>query len=80
MYKQTLYKIIEPIKPQVIKRLNRQIKAMSKGYLPWAFNGYISTLPVDVLIDEKGVVTRVKYAKDFVYTENINTDNAGKKS
>ena len=48
-----------------IIRLNRQIKAMSKGYLPWAFNGYISTLPVDVLIDEKGVVTRVKYAKDL---------------
>ena len=48
-----------------IKRFNRQIKAMSKGYFPWAFNGYIATLPVDVLIDEKGVVTRVKYAKDL---------------
>ena len=31
MYKQTLYKIIEPIKPQVIKRLNRH-KKWEYGY------------------------------------------------
>ena len=31
MYEQTLYKIIEPIKPQVIKRLNRY-KKWEYGY------------------------------------------------
>ena len=31
MYKQTLYKVIEPIKPQVIKRLNRH-KKWEYGY------------------------------------------------
>ncbi|MBM01777.1 MAG: hypothetical protein CL762_03570 [Chloroflexi bacterium] len=48
-----------------IIRVNRQIKAMLKGYIPWAFNGYISTLPVDVLINEEGIVSQVKYAKDL---------------
>ncbi len=38
---------------------------MVKGYIPWAIKGYITTLPVDILIDEHGVVQDVKYAKDL---------------
>ena len=46
-------------------RINRQVKAMIMGYIPWTFKGYVTTLPVDVLLDENGVVQDVKYAKDL---------------
>ena len=48
-----------------IIRANRQFKGYFKGYLPIAFKGSITTMPVDVLINEDGVVERVKYAKDL---------------
>lgn len=40
-------------------------KAMFKGYIPWAIKGHIDILPVDVLIDEEGIVRDVKYGKDI---------------
>ena len=36
-----------------------------KGYIPFPIKGHFNTLPVDILIDEKGVVVDVKYAKDI---------------
>ena len=48
-----------------IIRANRQFRGYFKGYLPIAFKGSIITMPVDILINEKGVVERVKYAKDL---------------
>lgn len=48
-----------------IIRIDRQVKGIIKGYIPWTFKGHITTLPVDVLIDENGVVQIVKYAKDL---------------
>ena len=56
--------ILKFVWSQII-RINRQLKAMIKGYVPLAFKGYVTTLPVDILIDEKGEVERVKYAKDI---------------
>lgn len=40
-------------------------KAMFKGFIPWTFKGYLGILPVDVLIDESGIVQDVKYGKDI---------------
>ena len=38
---------------------------MSMGFLPTELpHGYMSTIPVDVLIDENGTVQRVLYGKD----------------
>ena len=48
-----------------IIRANRQFKGYFKGYLPIAFKGSITTMPVDVLINEDGVVDKVRYAKDL---------------
>ena len=48
-----------------IIRANRQFKGYFKGYLPIAFKGGITTMPVDVLINENGLVEKVKYAKDL---------------
>tara|TARA_B100000902_G_scaffold98955_1_gene101373 strand:+ start:172 stop:702 length:531 start_codon:yes stop_codon:yes gene_type:complete len=48
-----------------IMRANRQLKAMLKGYIPIAFKGHLTTLPLDILINEKGEVEKVKYAKDL---------------
>ena len=48
-----------------IIRANRQFKGYFKGYLPIAFKGGITIMPVDVLINEDGIVERVKYAKDL---------------
>ena len=48
-----------------IIRANRQFAAYFKGYLPIAFKGHITTMPVDMLLNEKGIVEKVKYAKDL---------------
>ena len=48
-----------------IIRANRQFAAYFKGYLPITFKGHITTMPVDILINEKGIVEKVKYAKDL---------------
>ena len=40
-------------------------KAMFKGYIPWAIKGHMGILPVDVLIDEEGIVRDVNYGKDI---------------
>tara|TARA_B100000212_G_scaffold45068_1_gene29126 strand:+ start:1086 stop:1616 length:531 start_codon:yes stop_codon:yes gene_type:complete len=48
-----------------IIRANRQFMGYFKGYLPIAFKGSITTMPVDILINEKGIVEKVKYAKDL---------------
>ena len=33
--------------------------------MPITFKGHITTMPVDILINEKGIVEKVKYAKDL---------------
>jgi hypothetical protein len=47
-------------------RFTRFNKALFlKGYIPFPIKGHFNTLPLDILIDEKGVVVDVKYAKDI---------------
>ena len=47
-------------------RFNRFNKALFiKGYVPFPIKGHFNTLPVDILIDEKGVVSDVKYGEDI---------------
>jgi thioredoxin-dependent peroxiredoxin len=48
-----------------IFRFIRTNIAISKGYIPFPIKGYFNIMPVDILIDEKGVVKQVKYAKDI---------------
>lgn len=48
-----------------LKRFVAINKAMLKGFIPWTFNGYIDILPVDVLINQSGVVENVKYGTDI---------------
>ena len=38
---------------------------MLKGYLPFPVRGYFNILPVDLLINEEGIVEKVKYANDI---------------
>ena len=40
-------------------------KAMFKGYIPWTIKGHLGILPVDVLIDEEGIVRNVNYGTDI---------------
>ena len=46
-------------------RVNRFNKAMLKGYIPFPVRGYFNILPVDLLINEEGIVEKVKYANDI---------------
>ena len=46
-------------------RVNRFNKAILKGYFPFPIKGYFNILPVDILINEKGFVEKVKYADDI---------------
>ncbi len=39
--------------------------AMLQGFIPFRIKGSLSILPVDVLVNEKGVVEKVKYGKDI---------------
>ena len=53
-------------KRQSLTRFNRFNKALFvKGYVPFPIKGHFNTLPVDVLIDEKGIVSDVKYGEDI---------------
>ena len=38
---------------------------MFKGYIPFRIKGYLGILPVDVLINEEGIVEKVKYGKNI---------------
>ena len=38
--------------------------ASLKGYIPFTFKGSVSTIPVDILIDENGVISEVYYGKN----------------
>lgn len=35
-----------------------------KGYIPWTFKGSLTTMPLDILVDEGGVVQAVYYGAD----------------
>ena len=48
-----------------IFRISRFNRALMKGYLPFPINGYFNILPVDILINEEGIISRVKYANDI---------------
>jgi hypothetical protein len=35
-----------------------------KGYIPWTVKGSMTTMPLDILVDERGTVQSVYYGKD----------------
>ena len=35
-----------------------------KGYIPWTIKGSLTTMPLDILVDENGIVQSVYYGKD----------------
>lgn len=35
-----------------------------KGYFPWKISGKLHTMPLDILVDETGVVVEVQYGQD----------------
>ena len=35
-----------------------------KGYIPWTVKGSMTTMPLDILVDERGIVQSVYYGKD----------------
>ncbi|MBM60629.1 MAG: hypothetical protein CMM79_03705 [Rhodospirillaceae bacterium] len=43
--------------------IHRLVQASLKGFIPLSFKGSMLTVPVDILINEKGVVERVYYGK-----------------
>ena len=49
---------------QITRGLNIFL-AMTKGYIPYRIKGALDILPVDVLINEDGIVEKVKYGKDI---------------
>ena len=46
-----------------VLNFHRLVKASLKGFIPLSFKGSMLTVPVDILINEKGVVERVYYGK-----------------
>ena len=52
------------IKSQLI-RGPQILQAMTKGFIPYQIKGSLTILPVDILINEKGFVEKVKYGKDI---------------
>ena len=47
-----------------IIRFHRLILASFKGYIPFTFKGSVSTVPVDILIEKNGTISKVYYGKD----------------
>lgn len=48
-----------------ILRMPLALYAMfAKGYIPWTFKGSLTTMPLDILVDESGVVQAVYYGAD----------------
>ena len=45
-------------------RFHRLIEASLKGYIPITFKGSVSTIPVDILLDENGIIENVYYGND----------------
>jgi len=46
-------------------RLPKLLKGMFiKGYIPFVFKGSLLTMPVDILVDEKGIIHTAYYGKD----------------
>ena len=35
-----------------------------KGYIPWVVKGSMTTMPLDILVDENGIVQFAYYGKD----------------
>ncbi len=48
----------------MIARFPTLMKGMFKGYLPIIFKGNLLTMPVDLLVDENGVIQTAYYGKD----------------
>lgn len=49
----------------MITRMPTMLYAMfAKGYIPWAIKGSMTTMPLDILVDEHGIVHSVYYGKD----------------
>ena len=47
-----------------IVRFHKLIIASLKGYVPLTFKGSVSTIPVDILIDENGKIDTIYYGRD----------------
>ncbi len=48
-----------------IFRMPTALYAMfGKGYIPWTLKGRMTTMPLDILVDENGVVRSVHYGRD----------------
>ncbi len=48
----------------MIARFPTLMKGMFKGYLPIIFKGNLLTMPVDILVDENGIIQTAYYGKD----------------
>jgi len=48
-----------------ILRMPTVLYAMfAKGYIPWTVKGSMTTMPLDILVDERGIVQSAYYGKD----------------
>jgi peroxiredoxin Q/BCP len=48
-----------------IMRMPTVMYAMfGKGYIPWTVKGSMTTMPLDILVDERGIVQSVYYGRD----------------
>lgn len=48
-----------------VLRMPTVIYAMfGKGYIPWVIKGSMTTMPLDILVDENGIVQSAYYGKD----------------
>lgn len=52
------------IKGAVLRMPTVLYAMFGKGYIPWTFKGSLTTMPLDILVDEKGVVQAVYYGAD----------------
>jgi peroxiredoxin Q/BCP len=52
------------LKGAVLRMPTVMYAMFGKGYIPWAVKGSMTTMPLDILVDESGIVQFAYYGKD----------------
>lgn len=58
------HSILRTLKGAILRMPQVLYAMFIKGYIPWSFKGNITTMPLDILVDEHGVIQIVHYGKD----------------
>lgn len=56
--------VLGVLKGAILRMPTVMYAMFGKGYIPWTVKGSLTTMPLDILVDEEGVVQSVYYGKD----------------